>query len=712
LDLYSPSWYRVAEMRPRLRAHVRIHRHHYRGELWYVLEDLVSRKVHRFNPVAHYLIGLMDGRRTVQEIWDGAIAKFGDDAPTQEEMIRLLGQLHSSEVLQSEVTPDLAELMRRARKAGRKTWFQNLISPLSIKIPLVDPDRGLQRWLPYYEPLFGWFGLLLWFSVVGLAAFSGVSHWNELTDDITSRVLAPQNLLIMWITFPLLKLVHEFGHACATKAWGGEVHEMGVMLLVMMPIPYCDASASSAFRETHRRAIVGAAGMIVEVFVAAIAVLLWIETAPGLVRAVLYNVILIAGISTVVFNANPLLRYDGYYILADLIQIPNLRARANQYLTHLMEKRLFGLKLPEFEATTGEKQWFVFFAIASFFYRMFVVFAIALFIATQYFIVGIVLALWAIVTSVLYPIVKGIGYLFLHPKLRRHRIRALSMMGGIVVAIVVAVCFVPVPLWSRAEGVIWVPDEAQVRAGADGFLREVVATPGQQVSRGSTLIIADDPSLGPRTQVLEAQLRLLQVRAQSELFNDKVRWEVTREEIQATRAELEHVQRQIADLTVVSPTSGIFVLLIPVDDLPDRYVRKGQSLGYVLPPATVSARVLVSQDEVDMVRSRTERVEVKLAGRIYDTYEAGIRREIPAASNKFSNLALSSVGGGRAPVDPSDSKEPKALTSWFEFEIEMPATNTLVLGEHVYVRFEHGAEPVAWRVYRSVRQLFMRQFVV
>jgi len=251
-----------------------------------------------------------------------------------------------------------------------------------------------------------------------------------------------------------------------------------------------------------------------------------------------------------------------------------------------------------------------------------------------------------------------------------------------------------------------------VRAGADGFLREVVARPGQPVSRGNTLIVADDPALGPRIQVLEAQLRLLQVRAQAELYNDKVRWELTHEEIQATQAELDHAQIQFRDLTVTSPTSGIFILSMAEDDVPDRFVRKGQPLGYVLPPTTMTARVLVSQDEVDLVRSRTERVEVKLAGRIYDTYPAEIRREIPAASTRFANLALSSVGGGRAPVDPRDTKEPKALASWFEFELEMPATQALVLGEHVYVRFEHRAEPVAWRMYRSVRQLFMRQFVV
>ena len=120
----------------------------------------------------------------------------------------------------------------------------------------------------------------------------------------------------------------------------------------------------------------------------------------------------------------------------------------------------------------------------------------------------------------------------------------------------------------------------------------------------------------------------------------------------------------------------------------------------------------LAQDDVDLVRRRTERVEVKLAGRIYETYRAEIRREVPAASNKLTNLALSSIGGGSAPVDPREGKEPKTLASWFEFELEMPETRTFVLGEHVYVRFEHGSEPLAWRAYRTVRQLFMRQFVV
>ena len=710
-DLHSPSWYRIADLRPRLRSHVRIHRHHYRGELWYVLEDRISRRMHRFNPTAHYVIGLMNGHRSVNEIWESAISKFADDAPTQEEVIRLLGQLHSAEVLQSEVTPDIAELLRRAKKTKRKTWFQNLLSPLAIRIPLFDPDRWLERWLPWFRPYFGVTGAIIWCAVVGSALFTAAAHWQELSQDLGDRVLAPQNLVLLWLTFPVLKLFHEFGHACATKAWGGEVHEMGIMLLVLMPVPYVDASSASAFRETHRRAFVGAAGMVVELFIASLALFLWLEVEPGITRAVLYNIMLIAGVSTVIFNGNPLLRYDGYYILSDITQIPNLRARAQQYLGYLLETRLFGLKLPPVEASIKERYWFVFFAIASFFYRTFVMIAIAIFIASTYMIVGVLLALWAVVTAVVFPIVKAIYYLLRHPRLRRHRMRALVASGAIAIMAEVMLCFAPLPLWTRAEGVIWVPDDAQVRAGADGFIREIAAVPGSSVREGSLLIVADDPTLRPKMRVLEAQLRLLEVRAQAERIVDRPRWQRTHDEIVSTTAELEQSRTLVRELNMLSPTDGTFVLP-SAQDLPGRFVRKGQQIGYVVPAAVVTARVLVSQDQIDLVRTRTERVEVKLAGRVYDTFEASIRRESPAATNKLTNLAMSSIGGGQAVVDPHESKEPKALNTWFEFELELPATQAFVLGEHVYVRFEHGSEALAWRLFRSVRQLFMKRFSV
>jgi len=710
-DLHSSSWYRVAALRPRLRSHVRIHRHHYRGERWYVLEDRVSRRMHRFNPVSHFIIGLMDGYRTVEEIWRGGVNRFGDDAPTQDEMIRLLGQLHAADVLQSEVTPDVSELLRRAQRVRKRTWLQVLLSPMAVRIPLFDPDRVLERTLPWYRPLFGWTAFLLWCAAVGAAVIVAGMHWSELTENLADRVLAPHNLVILFFVYPVVKALHEFGHACATKAWGGEVHEMGIMLLVLMPIPYVDASAATALPETRRRVLVGAAGMMVELFIASLALLLWLEAEPGIVRGVLYNVLLIAGISTVVFNANPLLRFDGYYILADLLQMPNLRARAQQYLVNLIERRLFGSKQPEVAASRGERAWLVFFAIGSFLYRNFVILAIALFIGAQFFFIGVVLALWVLFGAIVYPLLKGVIHLATHPRLRRQRRRAALATTAVTGALAVALFAIPLPLWTMAEGVTWAPEDAQVRARTDGFVTRAVARPGTTVRRGEVLIETVDPELRPRLRVLEAQLRLLRVRAHAELGSDRVQWQLTQEEIASVEAQLERVRERLAELVIVSPADGSLVLA-QAQDLPDRFLRQGEALGYVVPEEAATVRVLVAQGDVDLVRSRTREIEVKLTGRLYETLPAVVTREVPSASHRLPNLALSSAGGGRVAIDPRSSGEPKALQKWFEFELRLPELRAGTVGERAYVRFEHDAEPVAWRLYRWTRQLFMTRFTV
>ena len=152
-------------------------------------------------------------------------------------------------------------------------------------------------------------------------------------------MLSAQNLLLLWLVFPVIKLLHELGHAYAAKAGGGEVHEMGMMLLVFMPVPYVDATAAGGFRSKWRRALVGAAGMLVELFIASLCMFVWVLVEPGVMRAVAFNVMLIAGVSTVVFNGNPLLRFDGYYILSDLIEIPNL-AHARQPVLALPRRAL------------------------------------------------------------------------------------------------------------------------------------------------------------------------------------------------------------------------------------------------------------------------------------------------------------------------------------------------------------------------------------
>ena len=304
-----------------------------------------------------------------------------------------------------------------------QTWWKTYLrSPLSLRFPLFKPEKFLAQTAYLVRPLFTAPGAFLWLAVVGAALVLAGLHWQELTENVTDRVLSGQNLVLLWLVYPLIKALHELGHGYAIKVLGGQVPEMGIMLLVFMPVPYVDASSSSAFREKWRRLLVGAAGMLVEIFVASLALFCWLVLSPGFLRSICFNVIFIASISTILFNGNPLLRYDGYYILSDLLGIINLAQRGTSYLGYLFKRYAFGLHEAEPPYTgPGERFWFVFYTIASAIYRIFLYFGIFLFISGKFFLVGILLGLWSIVGLVLVPAFKKIRYVMTDPSLRDKR---------------------------------------------------------------------------------------------------------------------------------------------------------------------------------------------------------------------------------------------------------------------------------------------------
>ena len=711
--LFSPSWYRVAELKPRIRAHAVIHRHAYRGKVWFVLQDQAAGRSHRFTPAAHHFLGRMDGNRTVQEIWEAAAKQLGDAAPTQEEVIRLLGQLHSADALLCDVPPDSQEVFRRHQRHTRMEWRRRLWTPLALRFPLWDPDRFLDRTLPYTGWLFGWVGALLWLAVVGTGAVLTATHWTELTKDVVDRLLAPSNLLLLWLVYPLVKAMHELGHAYVTKKFGGEVHEIGVMLLVLTPVPYVDATAAWGFRDKGQRMLVGAAGIAVELFVGAIALFVWLWVEPGAVRAIAYNVMLISGISTLLFNGNPLLRFDGYYVLADAIEIPNLGTRANRYLGYLFQRYALGVKDADSPAETlGERAWMAFYGIAAFVYRAFILFVIIVFIAGKFFIVGVLLALWALGTQVFTPVGKSLSFLASNPGLRRQRGRAVGTSLAIALGLAVLVFIVPVPSWTRAEGVIWVPEEAQVRAGTEGFVERVLVSADSEVVRGQPLIEAQDPFLRARVRLLEAQVKELAAQYDALIQVDRVQAQIVREELAAVGANLERARERERELTLKSGVNGRFVLP-QAADLPGRFVQKGTLVAYVVEPKALSARVAIEQDHIDLVRNRTRGVEVMLAGWGAAPMPAQIRREVPGASRQLPSPALGTLGGGPFAVDPRDNQGVTALGRVFQVELSLPPeVRSSYLGARVFVRFNHGFEPLGVQVYRALRRLFLRMFVV
>jgi putative peptide zinc metalloprotease protein len=710
---YSPSWYRLASLRPALKPQAQVRRQRFRGEVWHVVRDPASGRFNRLTPAAYQLLGLLDGKRTMDEVWNAAVEHMGDDAPGQEEVIGLLSQLHGADLLHCEVSPDSAELFERYARQDKSRNASKWKNPFSIRFALWDPDRFLGRTLPLLRPFFGWFGALVYGAVVGLGIVLAGLHWPELGGNLADRVLAAENLLVLWLCFPAVKFLHELGHAYAVKAGGGEVHEMGIMLLVFMPVPYVDATAASGFRSKWRRALVGASGMLAEIFIASIFMLIWAAAEPGWLRAVAFNVMLIAGVSTVVFNANPLLRFDGYYIFSDLVEIPNLAARGNRHWRYLIERHVFRMVQAERPAATaGERIWFVLYTPAALLYRVSVSLAIMLYIASEWFFIGVLLAIWGGAVMLVWPVLKLVGYLFSIPRAAHARQRALAVSTLALACLLAFLLWLPLPLRVVAEGVVWLPEEAKVRAGADGFVRGVLAAPGTQVAAGTALLESHDPAAAAELRVVEARIEELAARLEQQRFAERVQADITRQELAHELARQAHAIDKSQRLVVRSAVAGRFVLDQP-EDLPGRYLRKGELLGHVIQDARRIVRVVVSQDDVDLVRERLLRVDVRAAERIEQTLVARLVREVPAAKDQLPSTALSSEGGGAIAADPRDPKSGKALASTFQYDLELaPDAPLLGYGGRVYVRFSFEPEPLGQQWHRRIRQVFLAQFHV
>jgi putative peptide zinc metalloprotease protein len=615
--------------------------------------------------------------------------------------------------LQSDVTPDAAELFTRGAQSRRARYKRSFGNPMAVRIPLWDPDAFLNRFPGLIGLIWSRWGAALWCAVVLPAVILILPHWPELTNNFSDRVLALDNLLVLYLVFPLLKLVHEMGHATATKARGGEVHDLGLVLLALLPVPYVEASAATIFRSKYQRALVGAGGVIFESFLAAIAFYLWLAIEPGTIRAILYNVMVIAGVSTLLFNGNPLMRYDAYYILADLTEIPNLASRSQQYWSYCLERYLLGAREREAPAASrGEKMWMLVYGAASTLYRVVVTVLIALFIATRFFFIGVLLAGWAVAVMAVMPVVRTIRHLFTSPRLHANRSRAVGVSLGLAAAVLGFLLFVPTPYHTFAQGVVWLPEESLVRARSKGFLVEYLAQPGMPVAKGDPLARFTDPQLLSDMGIAEAKVAQWTAVYNNQLVAQPLKAAITRDTLAAERANLVSLQQRVRDLTVRAETNGTF--LVPqMDDQAGRFLREGDLLGYVIGSALPIARVVVPQDAIDRVRVAARQVKVKLVDQPATTLTGHVIRAVPSADEMLPSRALAADGGGDIATDPRETRGPKAMERMFQFDVQLDTDPHFTqFGQRVYVRFSHGNEPLFVQWYRDIRLLFLSRFSV
>ncbi|MDB6169618.1 MAG: Peptidase family [Verrucomicrobia bacterium] len=713
-SMFSESWHRIAGERTQLRPSVDIRRQQYRGELWYVVRDEFTNTFYRIRPGARRFLLHLSGRRTVEEAWRRCLREDPAGAPGQTEIIQLLAQLHHASLLQSDLPPDSRRLFERLREHQQAQVRNTLASVLYLRLPLWNPDRFLRRLLPVARVIFSWFGFAVWVAVGLMAAKVAIDHREQLFDR-SQQVLAPGNLALLFGAFFVTKVLHEFGHAFACRVFGGEVHTMGIMLLVFSPVPYVDVTASWAFRERWKRVWVGAGGMYVELFIAALAVFVWSRTGAGVLNSIAYNVIFVASVSTLVFNLNPLLRFDGYYILSDLADAPNLHQRSRTQLTSWAERFLFGLKQVATPAATRQEAAFLgVFGIASTIYRCIVFVLIILFVADKFFGLGLVAAVVGGVSLFIVPVVQYARYLAGEPRLERQRSRAVAVTLGAAVVVLGFLAFFPWPNHTYAPGMLRTKDEARVVAGTDGYVVETVAVSGQHVAAGDLLFRLASPELD--FQITAAEARVRQVRLQENVALEKggAGIRVLQRRREAAEGELANLTRRHRDLEIRAPLAGLWVSP-RARDLVGELVARGRPLGDVIDPATFEFVAVIAQDDSSRLFAHPNApAEIRLPGQAGRVIAVSRVELIPGRQSHLPTAALGWNANGPVKVQPNDPDGVMTAEPYFKAiaGVGNPGEAALLQGQTGYIRFTTGTEPLLRQGWRRFRQMLQQRYQI
>lgn len=703
-------WKHISKLRPKLRGGVELYPQVYRSQRWYVLNDQSSGQYLRFNEHAYAILGRFDGNLTLEEILEYANKADDQKQFTQEEVIALVSQLNGAELLIDALPINAQDVFGQYQTQQRKKRQSFLLNPLSIKIPLFDPDKLLTRLSPLARIIFSKAGFILWLLAFLAGVLLALANFEAIASDISAMKFSSTQLISLWIIYPLVKMFHELGHGLAVKAWGSEVHEVGINLLVFMPIPYIDTTSSWGFRNKWRRMVVGAAGIFTELFLAVLALFLWLSVEPGFVKQTALNVMLISTVSTLLFNGNPLLRYDGYFVLEDWLEIPNLATRAKKYYYYLIQKYILKISDVRTPVTAaGEKKWFLFYGFASPLYSLVILFSIVLYLVDHFLVIGIVLAIWVIFKRLIIPLVKGVLFLTTSERVAPKRSRGIGLVVGTVLGFI-AILLIPLPTVTYTQGVVWSAEGSQISAETSGFVLKTLVSYGDLVQANQPVVQLENAQLMAKYKELQAKLDELNAKSAAQYEESRVKVSMVKDDLHVVETQLAHLSKQIAKLTIKSPADGQFVIT-DSRNLVGQFVQQGDLLGHIINPKNQIIKAVVPQSRIGLLETYKTSAQIILADKLGTTYPSHIVRQAPQATTNIPSPALGVLGGGTLEVDPADNRGTKLLKPIFLIDLSLPENLHLKqIGGRVYVRLNHGTLPIGAQVYLYFNQLFLRHF--
>ncbi len=669
----------------------------YQGQEWWVVKDPIALAYFRFRPEEYALLEMLDGQKSLEELQEAFEARFPPRRITLEEVSRFVSTLHRSGLVIGDRPGQGPQLFEQRRQRIWKQWIAWISNVMALRFRGIDPDRLLARLDPWLGWLFSWPAFVAAMVLIGSAGLLVTVNFAEFRSKLPEfqQFFAAGNWLWLAVALGVTKVIHEFGHGISCKRFGGECHEMGVMLLVFTPCLYCDVSDSWMLPDKWKRAAIGAGGMYIELIIASIATFLWWNSHEGLFNQLALDVMFVSSVSTILFNANPLLRYDGYYILSDILEIPNLRQKATTIMGRTASRWCLGIEQPEDPFLPNRHQeLFVLYAVASAAYGWLITASIFFFVwkvlePYRLEVLGRALAMAALWGLVIRPL-TGV-WKFLKVPGRRDQVKTANLVGTVMVAgaVAAAVALVPLPqrVWCGAE--LRPRGEETVYVSVPGRLVELAVAAGDEVERGQLLARLANPDLDLEIAELEGRAVSLATRIDAlrrERFEDPdaaLEMGTVVESLESIKEQLAETRRDREDLVLTAPRAGTVLpgeSITPPDDGTGRLrewrglpldeqnlgatLREGTVFCQVGDPTSLEAVMLIDQSEVEFVEAGLP-VRLKLDAFPWQTLSGSVE-QIAETHVETSSPRMSVKSGGQVPTVTDSAGRERPISASYE----------------------------------------------
>lgn len=708
------SWLEIAvRLRPELKFDVR----QQNGRDVYIIEDPVRAKFYQVGKREFDLISQLNGKETVGETLTRINQRLDESSQIGEKAANIIvGWLVQCNLGYSPKSDSLERLERQAR-AIQNQKLMSLLNPISIKFKIFDPTRFLDATEAGSRWLFSKAFLTLWCVLAVVGLYSLLSNWSELSGSSVG-ILAEGRWIWMLVIWIALKAVHEWAHGIACRRYGGNVPEAGVLLLLFTPMPFVNVTSSWRFKNRWHRFYVAAAGMYVELFISFVAMIVWASSSHQLTKDICFNIFFLSSVTTVLFNANPLMRFDGYYMLTDLLDVPNLYTKGLKWFGDRLKWVLFGTTKTQDICPRPEMPFVRVYGILAFCWKILISFSLLIAASVMFYGLGLLMAVVAGVLWLGMPVYRFFRNTFAAPvpdyQMKRVVISAVVML----VMLVSGFTILHSPATKSAPAMVQFENEQIIRAHGDGFVKEIRVEDGQYVQQGDVLALLFNDELSTEVANLERLVKESEIKSRIHTKSA----ELTEAQVELKNRDsllkkLHEKQQQLENLTVIAPING-YVFQRQLSNRIGEYLHHGDELMTVA--QTNSRKIIVSIGQEDLESLQSEELEmmrVVLPGQ--NVFRAKLDTVNARATDKPTIPAFCASFGGPLAVEPVASTESqdesaryRFLTPRFDVELSVDAETgeQLTSGQVGRAFFDTRQQSLGAYLFIETQKWFSRQF--